>query len=464
MNLGEFSRFLSDFKVTLKKENVLEVFRKAVENKKYLISFHEFIICLNNICVKLNEEKQDKLKKEIAKVRSDLKYLSNQTTDTKDTNVNKLLLDANTQTQTEIYKTLDKTIEDVPTNIIQTEPSNNEIQAIDKPIVTNPNNSVVKVNKNVNEKDSTTVKIIKVAASKKLNVDSKLKEKEAKSNLNGDDNNLISSNNQKQNITNKKVSNEAVSIKNKKINSNINNRGDKETKENKLLTLKSPNNESNPDISSKHSNRNISQVTPLKVDPTADSKTLLLKIDLEASKENQDNEKKEDQNLDFKKSLQNNETKTSFKETIEEFYTQKTLKEKLIDNEKFEKDRKRVEDVYRNIMSLSDNKTNNNNQPSVRDLLGRMTILGKSNNQGTHIENGRHKVILPGMLKLNANTLNIQLKNLRTEYLKANSKTFQELMDDLFVHLQFDDDSKVSSSFIFPYFLFLLSFFQCRFN
>jgi len=75
MQIGEFSRFVSDFKLPLRRETVMEIFRKTVDNKKELMSFHDFIVCFNNLCTKVNDEKVEKVKKNISKIKNELREI-----------------------------------------------------------------------------------------------------------------------------------------------------------------------------------------------------------------------------------------------------------------------------------------------------------------------------------------------------------------------------------------------------
>ena len=71
MQIGEFFRFVSDFKVPIKRETVIEIFRKTVD-KIDLMSFNDFVICFNTISTKVNEEKMEKIKKNIVKIKNEL--------------------------------------------------------------------------------------------------------------------------------------------------------------------------------------------------------------------------------------------------------------------------------------------------------------------------------------------------------------------------------------------------------
>lgn len=56
--------------------------------------------------------------------------------------------------------------------------------------------------------------------------------------------------------------------------------------------------------------------------------------------------------------------------------------------------------------------------------------------------------MLPGMKKYDAESLNKELQNLRLELNKGSAKTFHELLEDLFVFLEFDNEDKVNKNFI----------------
>jgi hypothetical protein len=74
MDLGEFMKFCIEFKILVKKEKLIEVFRKSASNTKQM-TYEEFLIGLRNISAKVNEEKRQLLIKRLNRMKAELKKL-----------------------------------------------------------------------------------------------------------------------------------------------------------------------------------------------------------------------------------------------------------------------------------------------------------------------------------------------------------------------------------------------------
>ncbi len=72
MDLGEFMKFCVEFKVLVKKDRLVEVFKKTAGNIRHM-TYEEFLISLRAISAKVNEEKREVLLKRINRMRGQLK-------------------------------------------------------------------------------------------------------------------------------------------------------------------------------------------------------------------------------------------------------------------------------------------------------------------------------------------------------------------------------------------------------
>lgn len=72
MDMGEFMKFCVEFKILVKKEKLMEVFKKTSNNTRNM-TYDEFLLALRNISVKVNDEKKELLMKRINRLRNELK-------------------------------------------------------------------------------------------------------------------------------------------------------------------------------------------------------------------------------------------------------------------------------------------------------------------------------------------------------------------------------------------------------
>ena len=90
-------------------------------------------------------------------------------------------------------------------------------------------------------------------------------------------------------------------------------------------------------------------------------------------------------------------------------------------------------------------KSKDNSSVKIGNIIGKMNIIGKYERNPS---SSKMKFMLPGMKKYDAESLNKELQNLRLELNKGSAKTFHELLEDLFVFLEFDNEDKVNKNFI----------------
>ena len=73
LNLSEFAKFCTEFKVMIPKEKIIEIFKKTATSVKEM-SFQEFRVALSKISTAINEEKIKQLKKRITHFKNSLNY------------------------------------------------------------------------------------------------------------------------------------------------------------------------------------------------------------------------------------------------------------------------------------------------------------------------------------------------------------------------------------------------------
>ena len=73
LNMSEFGKFCSEFKILIPKEKLLEIFKKTSSLVKEM-SFQEFKVALSKISFAINEEKVNQLKKRIKHFKNSLNY------------------------------------------------------------------------------------------------------------------------------------------------------------------------------------------------------------------------------------------------------------------------------------------------------------------------------------------------------------------------------------------------------
>ena len=73
LNLSEFAKFCTEFKVMIPKEKIIEIFKKTATSVKEM-SFQEFKVALSKISTAINEEKIKQLKKRITHFKNSLNY------------------------------------------------------------------------------------------------------------------------------------------------------------------------------------------------------------------------------------------------------------------------------------------------------------------------------------------------------------------------------------------------------
>ena len=73
LNLSEFAKFCTEFKILIPKEKIIEIFKKTATSVKEM-SFQEFKVSLSKISTAINEEKIKQLKKRITHFKNSLNY------------------------------------------------------------------------------------------------------------------------------------------------------------------------------------------------------------------------------------------------------------------------------------------------------------------------------------------------------------------------------------------------------
>ena len=73
LNISEFSKFCSEFKILIPKEKLVEIFKKSSALKKEM-SFQEFKLALSKISIAINEDKINQLKRRIKHFKNTLDY------------------------------------------------------------------------------------------------------------------------------------------------------------------------------------------------------------------------------------------------------------------------------------------------------------------------------------------------------------------------------------------------------
>ena len=73
LNLSEFSKFCTEFKILIPKEKLVEIFKKSAALTKEM-SFQEFKVALSKISIAINEDKINQLKRRIKHFKNTLNY------------------------------------------------------------------------------------------------------------------------------------------------------------------------------------------------------------------------------------------------------------------------------------------------------------------------------------------------------------------------------------------------------
>jgi hypothetical protein len=132
LDLGEFMKFCIEFKIMVKKEALMESFKKTAENTREL-TFDKFIVILTSVASKMNEDKIKMLQKRLKKSKADLTVLYEK-------NMNKMnnskIFENSSDSVEEVKESiLEGVIDKSNTNLIEVQPPLDK--PTDKPIIPN---------------------------------------------------------------------------------------------------------------------------------------------------------------------------------------------------------------------------------------------------------------------------------------------------------------------------------------